>query len=227
MPDDTISVSRGELEDEMLNISDNQPGPSRIREIVDALIAATPQDLSCGYCLNPLVGRSVCGECWRKRTSTLESAEFPERIEDQMTTETATTFRVGDRVRTKITSEIVSRLVRESVGIIFWVSAKGQEDGVSVAYPARGSETAAAGYSSTVTFESRDLELVERRWYAPPGVPMLALTLEILEALEWLRAAGERTFTDDMFNDVRTKYRHLEVTRSAIAAALAAARKEV
>jgi hypothetical protein len=40
---DIIRVNRGELEDEMLNVSDNQPGPSRIREIVDALIAATLQ----------------------------------------------------------------------------------------------------------------------------------------------------------------------------------------
>jgi hypothetical protein len=37
------------------------------------LVAATTQDL-CGYCSKQIDGRSVCDECWRERTSTLENA---------------------------------------------------------------------------------------------------------------------------------------------------------
>jgi hypothetical protein len=129
-----------------------------------------------------------------------------------MTTETATTFRVGDRVRRKNFSPPGLTAI---VGTVF--EAQTGPEAYHVAW----------GNRCASWVDAEDLELVERRWYAPPGVAMLALTLEILEALEWLRAAGERTFTDDMFDDVRTKYRYLESTGSAIAAALAAAQKEV
>jgi hypothetical protein len=78
-----------------------------------------------------------------------------------MTTETATTFLVGDRVLVESINE---------VGIVIEGLDRGQ---VCVAN------------NGTIRWrEIENLTLVERAWYAPPGVAMLALTPEALEALE-------------------------------------------
>jgi hypothetical protein len=77
-----------------------------------------------------------------------------------MMSETATTFRVGDRVRVKRYPADVLLFDSMSLsGKLAWFS-NGQEALVE------------------------DCELVERAHYAPPGVAMLALTPEVLEALE-------------------------------------------
>jgi hypothetical protein len=126
-----------------------------------------------------------------------------------MTTETATTFRVGDRVRI-----MGANSLGIATGIVFERDKSSDDNHVSFS----------RGISRWVHSEA--LELVERAHYATAGIPVLVLTLEILEALEWLREAGQMPFTDSLFDDIRTKHRHLEVTGSAIAAALATAQKE-
>jgi hypothetical protein len=94
-----------------------------------------------------------------------------------MTTETATTFRVGDRVLIESINE---------VGIVIEGLDRGQ---VCVAN------------NGTVRWrEIENLTLVERAHYASPGVAMLALTPEVLVSLAWLKCAGQM---DDNSRDVR------------------------
>lgn len=80
-----------------------------------------------------------------------------------MTTETAVTFQAGDRVR--------DRRWPEDVRIF---------DGVRPGY----GDGPRARFSNGQETLLRNLELVERAHYAPPGVAMIALTPEVLALFE-------------------------------------------
>jgi hypothetical protein len=129
----------------------------------------------------------------------------------QVTTEAATTFRVGDRVRRKESAPPSFTVSRGIVGVVF--EAVTGPEAYHVAW----------GNRSASWVDVENLELIERRWYAPPGVPMLALTPEVLEALEDAHGSLLVAHAESCYYkkecDCEKNYRILEL-------AIAAAQKE-
>jgi hypothetical protein len=104
-----------------------------------------------------------------------------------MTTEATPTFLVGDRVRSRESGR---------VGMIFEII---DADQYHITF----------GDSGAYVSEWK-IELVERRWYSPPGTAMLALTPEVLPHLESCIRQAEYAYG---------KTPHVEKMRAAIAAA--------
>jgi hypothetical protein len=111
-----------------------------------------------------------------------------------MMSETSTTFRVGDRVLIESINE---------VGIVIEGLDRGQ---VCVAN------------NGTVRWrEIENLTLVERRWYANPGIAMLALTPEVQSILD--KFFGEPTERECTCAVSASVCEDIEFIRAAIAAA--------